>query len=59
MARRKNYTGVYVLKVKSTEKNIKVLLTKAKVQLEGDFGSHYTTPYVSATSSNKANTTNL
>lgn len=51
--------GVYVLKVKSTEKNIKVLLTKAKVQLEGDFGSHYTTPYVSATSSNKANTTNL
>lgn len=38
--RRKKYTGVDVLKVKNTEKNIKVLFTKAKLQLKRDFGDH-------------------
>lgn len=36
--RKKNNTGAFVLKVKSTEKNIKVLLTKAKLQSKGTLG---------------------
>lgn len=57
--RRKNYTGAYVLKVKNTKKYMKVLLTKAKLQLKREFGDHFVISYVSATSSNKTNTTHL
>lgn len=57
--KRKNYTGAYVLKVMSTEKNIIVLLTKEKLQLKRDFGNHFAIFYISATSSNKTSTTHL
>lgn len=38
---------------------MKVLLTKVKLQVKRDLGNHYAISYISATSSNKANTPNL